>query len=74
VAHITMTTVLGSCEDERTFSTLSFIKNKVKNRLQGNLDTTIRLYSQSWYDVESFPYVDAFDNWREDRERHGAAL
>jgi len=41
LAHIAVTAILGSCEDERTFSTLSFMKNKVRNHLQGNLDTTI---------------------------------
>jgi hypothetical protein len=33
VAHIAVTAVLGSYEDERTFSTLSFVKNKVINHL-----------------------------------------
>ena len=39
LAHIIVTALMGSCEDERIFSTLSFVKNKVKNQLQGNLDT-----------------------------------
>jgi hypothetical protein len=62
LTEIAMTTVLGSCEDERTFSTLSFMKNKVRNRLHSNLDTCIRLFSQDWYKLESFPYHEAFDN------------
>jgi hypothetical protein len=63
VAQIVVTAMLGSCEDERMFSTLSFMKNKVMNRLQGNLDTCIRMFSQGWYTLESFPYNHAFDFW-----------
>ena len=74
LAQIAVTAILGSCEDERTFSTLSFVKNKVRNRLQENLDTCIRMFSQSWYTLESFPYNVAFDHWREAKERHGAQL
>jgi hypothetical protein len=72
LAEVAVTVVLGSCEDERTFSTLSFMKSKVRNRLHGNLDTCIRLFSQGWYTLESFPYHQAFDNWREARDRLGA--
>jgi hypothetical protein len=31
LAQIAVTAVLGSCEDERTFSTLSFVNSKVRN-------------------------------------------
>jgi hypothetical protein len=65
LAEIAVTVVLGSCKDERTFSTLSFIKNKIRNQLHGNLDICIRLFSQGWYKLESFPYHEAFDNWKE---------
>jgi hypothetical protein len=68
VAQIAVTAVLGSYEDERTFSTLSFVKNKVMNRLQGNLDTCIRMFSQGWYTLESFPYNQAFDFWLEQKD------
>jgi hypothetical protein len=74
LADIAVTAILGSVEDERTFSTLTFLKNKVRNRLQGNLDTCIKVFSQTWYSLESFPYTEAFDHWREARERVGADL
>jgi hypothetical protein len=38
VAEIACVQVLGSVEDERTFSTLSFIKNRLRNRLIVNLE------------------------------------
>lgn len=47
LAQIAVTAILGFVEDERTFSTLSFLKNKVRNRLQGNLDTCIKMFSQT---------------------------
>ena len=65
LAKIVVTAVLGSCKDERTFSTLSFMKSKFWNQLHGNLDTCIQLFSQGWYNLEFFPYHEAFDNWRE---------
>jgi hypothetical protein len=68
LAQIAVTAVLGSCEDERTFSTLAFVKNKVRNRLQGNLDTCICMFSQGWYSLESFPYNQAFDKWSEQKD------
>jgi hypothetical protein len=56
LAEIAIIVVLGSIEDERTFSNLAFIKNKVRNRLGGHLDTTVRMYSQGFYDLQLFPY------------------
>jgi hypothetical protein len=74
LAHIAVTAMLGSCEDERTFSTLSFVKSKVRNRLQGNLDTSIWMFSQGWYSLESFPYNQAYDIRAEQKEsRLGAS-
>jgi hypothetical protein len=45
LAKIAITTVLGSVEDERTFSSLKFIKSRLRNRLEGNLDTVVRVFS-----------------------------
>jgi hypothetical protein len=46
VAEIAVTTVLGSVEDERTFSTLGFMKSKLRNRLGSHLGTTVKMFSQ----------------------------
>jgi hypothetical protein len=73
LAQIAITIVLGYYEDERTFSTLSFMKSKVRNLLQGNLDTSIRMFNQRRYSLESFLYNQAYDFWAEQRDsRHGA--
>ena len=44
VAEIAIATVLGSVEDERTFSMLSFMKSKLRNRLGGHMDTCVKLF------------------------------
>jgi hypothetical protein len=45
LSEIAITVVLGSCEDEGTFSNLAFVKNKVRNRLSGHLAAIVKLYS-----------------------------
>jgi hypothetical protein len=72
LAEIEINAVLGSVEDVRTFSNLAFIKNKVHNRLGRHLDTTVRMYSQGFYDLQSFSYHDAFNNWRGEKDRINA--
>jgi hypothetical protein len=74
LAEIAIMAVLGSTEDERTFSNFAFVKNKVRNRLGGHLDTTVKMYSQGFYDLQSFPYNDAFNHWRGEKDRVNAHL
>jgi hypothetical protein len=71
LAKIAITTVLGSVEDERTFSSLKFIKSRLRNRLEGNLDTVVRVFSQGYYNLETFPYADAYWQWRAAKDRQG---
>jgi hypothetical protein len=72
VADIAVTTVIGSVEDERTFSTLSWMKSKVRNRLNAHLDCTISVYTQNYFKLDTFPYEKAIEYWLEDKERRGA--
>jgi hypothetical protein len=71
VAKIAVVTVLTSVEDERTFSTLSWMKSKVRNRLNGHLDCTLRVFSQPWFSVTNFPYQLAVDHWESVVARRG---
>ena len=64
--------ILGSVEDERVFSTLGFLKSKVRNKLDKNLDNCLRLYN-SRYEVEIFPYDRAISIWRKWCQRRGIA-
>ena len=59
-----MVAVLGSIEDERTFSTLSFMKNKLKNRLNVHLPLAVAMHPQEFYTLTDFPYNAAYDDWK----------
>jgi hypothetical protein len=50
--------VTGSMEDEDNFSTLRFIKSKLKNRLTTHLDLMIHMFC--W----NFPYNAAIHEWK----------
>jgi hypothetical protein len=65
VAEIAAVTILGSVEDERTFSTLNYMKSKVRNNLQEHLDLVVRMYGQNFYDLKSYPIHDAIRKWKE---------
>jgi hypothetical protein len=46
LAEIAGVQVLGSVEDEHTFSTLSFIISKLRNKLCEHLPTIVGMFSQ----------------------------
>jgi hypothetical protein len=64
LAEIATVLVLGSVEDERTFSTLSFMKDKLCNRLQTHLPLAVSMHGQNFYDINSFPYEEAYNDWK----------
>ena len=70
LTNLCLTMILGSMEDERVFSTLGFLKSKVGNKLDKNLDNCLRLYN-SRYEVEIFPYDRAINIWRNQCQRRG---
>jgi hypothetical protein len=41
--------MLGSMEDERTFSTLYFMKSKLINRFNEHLHVAVHMYSQTFF-------------------------
>ena len=62
LVDLCQTMILGSVEDERVFSSLSFIKNNLRNRLEKNLDTCLRLYTTK-HDLSTFPFEEAYALW-----------
>ena len=64
LAEIATVLVLGSVEDERTFSTLSFMKDKLRNRLHVHLPLVVAMHGQSFFDIENFPYDAAYADWK----------
>jgi hypothetical protein len=49
LAEIAVVLVLGFIKDERTFSMLTFMKDKLCNMLGLHWDTTIRMFAQEFY-------------------------
>ena len=64
IAELAVVTVLRSIEDERTFSTLSFMKNKLRNRLSTYLPLVVGIHAFESYGIDDFPYDVAYEEWR----------
>jgi hypothetical protein len=58
-----LTLVLGSVEDERAFSTVSFVKGKLRNKLVEHLPLCVKMFTQKFYTLRSFPYQEVVDIW-----------
>jgi hypothetical protein len=65
VAELGITMVLGSVQDVRTFSTMSFLKTKVRNRLTTHLPLVVSMKCQNFYTIQNFPYDAAYKSWRD---------
>jgi len=63
LADIVVTHLIGSMEDERTFSSLAFLKLKLRASLVENLEVIVGMYSQKAFTLESFPYQQVFEEW-----------
>jgi len=63
--QLCMVMVLGSVEDEHTFSNLSFMKKKLQNCLKTHLNLVVRTYAQTFYTLEAFPFFMAMCEWNE---------
>jgi hypothetical protein len=63
LAKIAVVHVLGSVEDERTFSSLSFLKDNIRNRLGTNLQLVVGMHGHQIYNLQTFPYDDCFKQW-----------
>ena len=50
------------------FSALTFLKSNLRNKVDKNVDTCLRLYVTK-YEVDNFPYERALALWWSNRER-----
>ncbi|KAJ9507055.1 hypothetical protein QJQ45_004653 [Haematococcus lacustris] len=53
-ATLLIVTVPGSVEEERTFSAMNFIKDERRNSLSANLSSTLRVYLDKTFTLETF--------------------
>ncbi len=60
-----MVLVLESIEDEQTFSTFTFMKDKLRNRLSLHLDTIVPMFTHEFYIQENFPYEEIIIAWKD---------
>jgi hypothetical protein len=73
LAKIAVVSKLGFVEDEQTFSTLAFMKDKLCNKLDVHLDTIIHMFAQKFYIQENFPYHEAITTCKDRKVWIGAA-
>jgi hypothetical protein len=57
--------IITSVEDEKTFSTLSFVKSKLHNHLAGHLNITICMFAHDISTTETFPFHCAIIDWND---------
>ena len=55
LADLCQTMILGSVEDERMFSALSFLKSKLRNNLDKHMYICLKLYVKK-YDINNFSF------------------
>ena len=55
LVDLCQTMILGSVDGERMISVLSLLKSKLRNKLDKNVDTCLRLYVTK-YEIDNFPY------------------
>lgn len=71
VAQIAFTIVPGSVDPERAFSNLKYLKDQQRNRLIGeHLSACVRMFSQQWFTIKSFPIGQAVRLWKQVALRH----
>jgi len=72
LAELAMVMVPGSVENERMFSTLKYIRNPQRNKLQAqHLTCCARGFRSSAFSVENFPYPEAIMEWLSAKKRRG---
>jgi hypothetical protein len=70
IAEIAIVMVMDSIQDERTFSTVSFMKSKLRNCLGKHLSMTMGFKSQKFFILEDFQYDAAYDSWCVETKQH----
>lgn len=70
LVELAVVQILDSTEDERTFSNLSFMKNKLRNRLTTHLDLCVRVFSQKFFTLANFSYEEAISSWKKQKVRY----
>jgi len=62
LVKIAIVQMLGLVEDEWTFSTLYFIKSKLRYRFNEDLQMVVGMYSKKKFIINTFPYDTCFND------------
>jgi hypothetical protein len=62
---------MGIIEDEKCFSDLGFMKNKVRNKLTTHLDMVVKMFTQKFFTLNIFPFVAIMNSWTIAKSCHG---
>jgi hypothetical protein len=61
--EMAMVHVLGFMEDECYFNSISFLKNKMCNQLNGHLQLVVTMKAQFFFTLDTFPYKVTYNIW-----------
>jgi hypothetical protein len=70
LVELSIAMILGSLKNECCFSTLSFLKSKLRNQLTKHLDLVVKTFAQDHYTLDSFPFGDAMKDWNVNKVRY----
>ncbi len=65
LVEISAMMVLESVDDKWCFSTLSFVKSKLKNWLTTHFDLVVRIFALHHYSMDTFTFRDAIKDWQD---------
>jgi hypothetical protein len=65
IVELAIVRVIGSVENERTFSILTFMKSKLWNQLARHLDIAIQMFAQDFFIKENFLFQVVIMNWND---------
>jgi hypothetical protein len=67
VVELTVVQIMGFVEDEKTFSTFTFMKTRLWNRLCEHLGLVVHMYAQPFYTFDTLPYHDVITTWAKEK-------
>jgi hypothetical protein len=71
IGKLVVVQIMIFVEDEKTFSTLTFMKIKFWNSLCEHLDLVVHMFAQPSHIVSTFLYDDAITTWINEKARKG---
>jgi hypothetical protein len=71
LVELVVVQIMGYVEDERTLSTLTFMKTRLRNHLCKHLNLVVQMFAQSFCIVDTFPSNDVITTWAKEKARRG---